>query len=351
MTRMVPLRLGVAGCGRIFETSHLPAILAGKEWHWIIACDPAAGRRRWVREHFPWVEVVSDFATMLDRRPIDGLLLATPPTVHLEQLKKAVQHGIPVLVEKPLAVSARKLSDFNVHSSGSHLVQIGFNRRFKNSYRKLHQLIRRLPGEEMNAPLVVLKYDFSNWKAVTNYLGKDDDGGGIWDDVLSHQVDLVHWLWGKPTVEATVLQAAGTGSNPQMLIYRLRLNDGLSVHCLAGHNHRFQEMVVVRQNQETIMTLPDRLVRTRNLPLPLISIMNQVGSWFHHALRRATRRPSESAHSYARQLTAFAANVWEGFPNRADGAATFDDGLCNVMTIQACRKSLAAGRKTISIEP
>ena len=346
----LPLRLGVAGCGQVFESCHLPAILAGKNWHWVAACEPLADRRHRLRAQYHWVEWVATYECLLDRQDVDALLIASPPPLHLPQLRRALEHRLAVLVEKPLGVSAATLPDLPLSATAAARVQIGFNRRFKRAYQKLRAWLKRTPRGDIRSIEVILRHDVRRWQAVSDYLLNDARGGGLWDDVLSHQIDLVRWLVGYPVVAARVVHAAGAGDNPTQIKYTLELADGLEANCLAGHRHAFEELVAVHLDRHILLAWPDGLIRLQRRLRPLRRLINRAGTFMHLARCRLIGRPSESAASYRRQLAAFAGVIREDMPSTSE-AAGLTDGIENIKIIQACRRSLAAGGQTIHIVP
>lgn len=57
----------------------------------------------------PGASRVRDWHEIIGERRCDGLIIATPPDSHLEIATAAVQAGLPVLIEKPLALSAAEV--------------------------------------------------------------------------------------------------------------------------------------------------------------------------------------------------------------------------------------------------
>ena len=344
----LPLRLGVVGCGQVFEACHLPAILAGKNWHWVAACEPLADRRHRLRAQYPWVRLVPTYECLLDLQDMDAFLIASPPALHLSQLRRALVRQLAVLVEKPLGVSAATWPDLAWSATAAARIQMGFNRRFKRAYQKLRAYLKRTPRCDIRSIEVILRHDVRRWQAVSDYLQNDARGGGLWDDVMSHQIDLVRWLVGHPVVAARVVHAAGAGQNPTQIRYTLEFADGLEANCLAGHQHAFEELVAVHLNRHTILAWPDGLIRMRRRLRPFRRLINRAGTYMHLARCRLAGRPSESATSYRRQLAAFAGIIREDMPGPPEAAGLID-GIDNIRTIQACRRSLAAGGQTIRI--
>ncbi len=57
------------------------------------------------------VEIYSDWQSLLAAGSLDGVIVATPPAIHAEIARSAIEAGLPVLVEKPLTLSADEARD------------------------------------------------------------------------------------------------------------------------------------------------------------------------------------------------------------------------------------------------
>lgn len=96
----VPTRLAVMGAGLIGRR-HVGHVLAEPSAELAAVVDPTdAGREVAARAGSPWF---ASLAEMLAVGPPDGVIVATPNQVHVENALEAVAAGIPVLVEKPIA--------------------------------------------------------------------------------------------------------------------------------------------------------------------------------------------------------------------------------------------------------
>lgn len=99
-----PLRLGFAGVGWIGR--HRLAAVRGSGLAAVAAvCDPDAGARDRCREVAPDCAVTADFDELL-AHPIDGVVIATPSAAHARQALRALERGLPVFCQKPLARTA-----------------------------------------------------------------------------------------------------------------------------------------------------------------------------------------------------------------------------------------------------
>src|SRR5213593_4711970 len=59
----------------------------------------------WVAQHYPEVKMTFDIDDVLRDERVDAVAIATPPATHAEFVKRALDAGKHVFVEKPLATS------------------------------------------------------------------------------------------------------------------------------------------------------------------------------------------------------------------------------------------------------
>src|SRR5437763_172643 len=111
---MKELRIGVIGAGWFASRRHLPDIMRHPDLELTALCrrDPEA--LALLREHFPCPETYTDWREMLERCPLDVVLIATPHNLHYEQAHAGLERGLHVLIEKPMTIQsseARVLCD------------------------------------------------------------------------------------------------------------------------------------------------------------------------------------------------------------------------------------------------
>ncbi|CAN1541612.1 MviM Predicted dehydrogenases and related proteins [Rhabdaerophilaceae bacterium] len=95
-----PVSIAVMGAGLIGKR-HIDLIAAHREASLHCVIDPAeAGRELALKHGVPWH---LDLASMLAQCKPDGLIIATPNQLHTSHGLVALQAGIPMLIEKPLA--------------------------------------------------------------------------------------------------------------------------------------------------------------------------------------------------------------------------------------------------------
>lgn len=86
---------------------------------------------------------VSDFRTILDRKDIDAVVIATPDHWHAIQMIAACKAGKDVYVEKPLSATvAEGRAMVNAARQYDRIVQVGTHRRSSRMYAQLAEVVR-----------------------------------------------------------------------------------------------------------------------------------------------------------------------------------------------------------------
>lgn len=329
-----PLRIGILGCGKVVEKYHLPALKRSKAWRLGAACDPSAERRRWLQGAVPGVPVFERSADLL-AAPLDAALIATPPATHAELAIEALEAGLHVLVEKPMALSLADAHRMVAAANASgRLLLVGFNRRFHPAYLQLRGQLHRLEPGQLRSVSSNFVFDAGAWGL---HMGNEAAGGDVLDDVVCHQADLLSWLLGRQVVRVAATCSPGTGAAE--IRYELDFCDGLVARCTAGHGTKHREEIAVGLDDKTLVARPGMpLEAAGSGPLRL---WREVESFANQIVRKLAGMPSPRLESFQGQLEAFASGVQSGVPHpeSADAAS----GIYSVSLVQAVRKSLQGG--------
>jgi predicted dehydrogenase len=134
----------------------------------------------------------------------DAAVIATPATEHLAGVCRAVQAGLPVLVEKPVAASADHLSLFEALARDypAHVAQVGYQLRCHEGPRALRDSMR---GGAVGRVLASRLYTGSHLEA---WGGRRSS----YADALlecSHELDGARWLFGDLALLAAGVSATG----------------------------------------------------------------------------------------------------------------------------------------------
>ena len=101
---MSKTRVAVVGAGN-WGRNHVRTLAALPEAELVAVCDADASRRDAVERQYPTVRTTEHVGDALDMA--DAAVIATPAAFHPEHARAAIERGLPVLVEKPFALSVR----------------------------------------------------------------------------------------------------------------------------------------------------------------------------------------------------------------------------------------------------
>lgn len=199
------VRLAVVGVGKM-GLSHLSILNAHPQVSIEAICD-SSGYMLDVLGKYTGVAGVDDYAAMLERVPLDAVVIATPTKAHYPMVRAAIDKGLHVFCEKPLTLSAAQSEELArlAAEKGVH-TQVGYHNRFVAAFGEAHRLLELGAIGEVSHALaeaygpVVLRPKGSTWRS------RRSEGGGCLYDYAAHPLDLLSWYLGEPTsVAGTVL--------------------------------------------------------------------------------------------------------------------------------------------------
>jgi len=201
---MSKIRIGVAGANGAFGTKHLEALHAipSADVQAVMATNMdkanASGDAFAVEHRF------DDYDAMLNSGKIDAVILATPTQLHAEQAIKAMDAGLHVLVEIPMADSLADSERLVAKQQETGLVGMaGHVRRFNPSHQWMHRQFQA--GDLAIQQMDVQTYFFRR----TNMNAKGE--ARSWTDHLlwhhaCHTIDLFLYQTGEDIAEVHAIQ-------------------------------------------------------------------------------------------------------------------------------------------------
>ena len=200
------------GCGSI-GTRHIRNLIALKAHH-VVACEVDSNRASHARQEFG-IQVFFSLDDALQSTP-DGVLICTPPALHLAVICRAVQAGCHVFIEKPISNVSAGLEDCLSEAESRSLVTfVGYNWRFHPHFQRMKRLFEEEAIGNILCARVNCGQYLPDWHPREDYRrgysARKSLGGGILLD--SHELDYLTWFLGKPKV---VLCATGKISDLQI---------------------------------------------------------------------------------------------------------------------------------------
>jgi len=210
--------LAIAGLGSIGRRHASAALRAG---HDVIAFDPAPADGA-----DPWRSAAS-FEALLDAASA-ALVVATPDALHAPQAVAALERGIAVLVEKPVAATVEQAAAIAAAAAASGAgALVGYVLHYNAALIEA----RRLLAAGAVGELVAFDVRLGAYETLVRARNRfDDDGprGGIYLD-YSHEWDYVRWLLG-PVARGLAAERTVAGrprlQSPNIVCGLLELEDG-----------------------------------------------------------------------------------------------------------------------------
>jgi predicted dehydrogenase len=137
-----PVRLGIVGCGGISHR-HAPAAAASAGVDIVACCDNRTEVAETWAATYGCDHVYGDYLEMVDELELDGVLLATWPVQHCEQILGCLDAGVRfILCEKALTTSgADSLDVFRAAEAAPATVVEAFMYRHHPAVQRLEQLV------------------------------------------------------------------------------------------------------------------------------------------------------------------------------------------------------------------
>lgn len=191
------MRVGVAGVGRI-GVHHAETLRSLAAVESIVVADVDAGRAAATAERLG-AEVLADPAALF-AAGLDALVIAAATDAHADLLIAAVQAGIPVFCEKPVApdvdATIRAVKEISAHDVP---VQIGFQRRFDSGYTAAKAAIA---GGRLGWLHTVRATTLDPAPPPAAYVASS---GGIFRDCGVHDFDIIRWVTGREVEQVYVV--------------------------------------------------------------------------------------------------------------------------------------------------
>jgi predicted dehydrogenase len=201
------LKLAIVGCGGM-SAEHIRNIDQNPDATIAALVDirPAAYQQK-LRDLLRGDESIRTYDSldaMLKNPPagLRGVVIVTPHTLHFEQATACLEHGLDVLVEKPMVTSsahARQLKQ-TIDKTGKHF-QVAFQAPFSREFSYIRQ---QLKAGALGEIQTITAFSCQGWKKNCAGTWRHDpkmSGGGQMYDTGAHLFNSIAWLIDRPAVE------------------------------------------------------------------------------------------------------------------------------------------------------
>jgi len=194
---MGKLKIGIIGCGNIFNLAHKNALKNIKEVKVVSCMDIKAKRAKEAAKEFN-----AKAYTTLDEflsQESDVVEILTPTYTHAELAVKALKSGKHVIVEKPIALTSKEAKKMiDIAEKEDLTLLVGHTRRFDKRWIQIKEVIKKrniVPMQIRKAEVQRLPFPESAW------YWKPNKGGGVAIDLGVHVTDFLRWYFKSEPIE------------------------------------------------------------------------------------------------------------------------------------------------------
>jgi myo-inositol 2-dehydrogenase/D-chiro-inositol 1-dehydrogenase len=318
------LRVAVLGVGMMGadHVARLHSRISGARV--VVVSDAFTEKADTVAAGVPGCRVVADPLAAIADPEVDAVVIATPGQFHQDQVLACIEHGKPVLCEKPLTMDAAsslavvRAEDSYAERTGRRLIQVGFMRRFDPEYAQLRALIT---SGEIGEPLVVhcahrnpsVPPHFTSQMMIT--------------DSVVHEVDVARFLLGEEVAAVTVLRPRATRhaiageSDPLLVVFEMASGRMVDVECFVSTGIAYEVRTeVVAEDGIALIGLDTGLVRQSGSPAGAVR-SSAISPSFKERFGRAYDIQMQRWVDAARRGGIDGPGVWDGYAAAAVGEA------------------------------
>ncbi len=260
----MPTHVGLIGGGNISET-HARAALANSDV--VISAIYGTNMQnveRLAREYGG--KAFTDYNAFLAHKPMDLVMIGSPSGLHAKQGIDAAHHGLHVLTEKPIDITAARADELIAAARAAN-VKLGvmFQDRVKPDIQRLKRIV------DNGALGKILFVDARvKWYRPPDYYGKSKwrgtmklDGGGALMNQGVHTVDLILWVVGDVTrVQSRLATALHKIESEDTAVAILEFAHGAigTIHATTAAYPGYQRRVEITGTEGTVILEHDRII-------------------------------------------------------------------------------------------
>jgi predicted dehydrogenase len=200
------VKIGMIGAGGWPNVMHLPALAACSHANVVAIFDVVPQLTQAAAQKYNIPHAFADYHELLDSGVCEAVIVATPNDTHYQVVMDALEHGLHVMCEKPLALNYAQAAEMAAKAAERGLITcVPFTYRYMPSTRYLKHLIDE--GYLGRPYHLHMRYYGGFAREPGQYQWRWDvkrAGSGALGDVGSHFLHLAEWFNGP--VEAVCAQ-------------------------------------------------------------------------------------------------------------------------------------------------
>ena len=216
-------RIAIIGTGWWATTAHFPALLSHPDAEIVAVSDLRADVLAKAAKRYGVTNTYTDYREMLDRERLDGAVVAVWHAAHCEVTRACLDHGLHVMVEKPMVLYARHAREVvELARRRDRELMVGYPYHFSSAGLRAREVVQSAELGEVryincyfgSSALALLRGDDSAHGGVFEYqvVGPGDvysdperSGSGQGHLQVTHSAALMHFITGLRPVTVMAL--------------------------------------------------------------------------------------------------------------------------------------------------
>lgn len=200
------MKYALIGCGRI-ATNHVKAVL-NNQLEFIAACDIERENiesllAKHDLQNDASIKRYTDYKKMIEENELELISIATESGIHAEIALYCIDHGINVIIEKPMAMSMRDANEIIRRSEEKHVkVAACHQNRFNIAVQEMRKAMEAGRFGKLSHGSIHVRWNRNEgYYTQAPWRGKwASDGGALMNQCI-HGIDLLRWMMGDEVEE------------------------------------------------------------------------------------------------------------------------------------------------------
>lgn len=196
------MKYGLIGCGRI-ATNHVKAVLNNK-LEFVAACDIELDNIETLLakhdlQNDKSIKRYSDYKLMITENPgLELVAIATSSGIHAEIALYCIDHGINVIIEKPIAMSIADAEEIIRRSAAKGVkVSACHQNRFNVAVQKMRKAVESGRFGKLSHGSIHVRWNRNkDYYTQASWRGTWAEDGGCLMNQCIHGIDLLRWMMG-----------------------------------------------------------------------------------------------------------------------------------------------------------
>ena len=215
MVKTVPIHIGIVGAGFWATTARMPILADLNSVRLVSVCSRSSLRRKLAKKMFHIPESFSSMENLILSHSCEAVIICTPNFLHARHVALALEQGLDVFVEKPLAISVEEANCLRkIVQTSRGILRVGYDRRAWANLQFIKKFIDKEYFGKIHTFRIISKSNHAAWAYKTkmppedyrlltgwtkedgpNYRSSPEKcGGGAVIELASHLIDQLLWL-------------------------------------------------------------------------------------------------------------------------------------------------------------